>query len=151
VDVAAIAWLLASLLVLGMSWRGSRLVAGALLGMATLTKLYPALYAVVMVRRRRDWLFLVGLIGTVALVYLAFWPFQAQSGGFLSTYTGQVGIDRGIALVWLTSLVNGLGRGTQLVLVAQIAALGIGSLLIGWFCWRKGVREEAGLLAISVL
>ncbi len=150
-DVAVIVWTLASLLVMGMGWRGARGAAGALMGMATLTKLYPALYAVVMVRRRRDWLFLAGLVGTVALVYLAFWPFHAQSGGFLSSYVQQSAIDRGIGLVWITSFVTSLGGGETQIIVAQMAALAALGLLIGWFCWRKGLRQEAGVLAISVL
>ncbi|HEY7357257.1 MAG TPA: glycosyltransferase family 87 protein [Ktedonobacterales bacterium] len=151
VDVAAIVWMLASLLVMGMGWRGARATAGALLGMATLTKLYPALYALVMVRRRRDWVFLAGLVGTVALAYLAFWPFHAQSGGFLSSYVQQSAIDRGIGLIWLTSFVTSFGGGETQIIVAQVVALGALGLLIGWFCWRKGLRQEAGLLAISVL
>jgi hypothetical protein len=152
VDVAAIVWMLASLLVMGMSWRGARGVAGVLLGMATLTKLYPALYALVMVRRRRDWPFLLGLVGIVALVYLAFWPFHAQSGGFLATYVGQQNaIDRGIALVWLTFMVTNFGGSTVQIVVAQGLALAVLSLLIGWVCWRKQLRQEAGVLAISVL
>jgi hypothetical protein len=150
-DVAVIVWTLASLLVFGMRWRGSRGVAGILMGMATLTKLYPALYAVVMVRRKRDWVFLAGLIGIVGLVYLAFWPFQAQSGGFLSTYAQQSAIDRGIGLVWITNLVNIFSKGEMQVLVAQGAALAAGSLLIGWLCWRKHLRQEAGVLAITIL
>ncbi|HEU5370042.1 MAG TPA: glycosyltransferase family 87 protein, partial [Ktedonobacterales bacterium] len=150
-DVAVIVWILASLLVMGMGWRGARGAAGVLMGMATLTKLYPALYAVVMVRRRRDWVFLAGLVGTAALVYLAFWPFHAQSGGFLSSYVQQSAIDRGIGLVWLTSFVTSFGGGETQIIVAQVVALAALGLLIGWFCWRKGLRQEAGVLAISVL
>src|SRR5579871_232346 len=151
-DVAAIVWTLASLLVLGMRWRGARGVAGVLLGMATLTKFYPALYTLVMVRKRRDWLFLLGLVATVALVYLAFWPFQAQSGGFLSTYAQQQGgIDQGILLRWLSDIVGLFSNSQTLLIGAQGLALAALSLLVGWFCWRKGLREEAGVLAISVL
>jgi hypothetical protein len=151
VDVSAIVWMLAALLMLGMGWRGARGVAGALLGMAALTKLYPALYALVMVRRRRDWVFLLGLGTIVALVYLAFWPFQAQSGGFLSTYVQQSTIDRGIVLVWVSFFVTTFGGLESQVIVTQAITLVVLSLLVGWFCWRKGVRQEAGLLAMSVL
>ncbi len=150
-DVAVIVWTLASLLVLGMPWRGARGVAGVLLGMATLTKFYPALYTVVMVRRKHDWLFLAGLVGTIGVVYLAFWQFQAQSGGFLSTYAQQSAIDRGMGLVWLTNLVSALGGGQTQVILAQGATLAALSLLIGWVCWRKGLRQEAGVLAITIL
>jgi hypothetical protein len=151
-DVAAIVWMLAALVVAGHRWHGARGIAGMLLGMGALTKFYPALYALVMARRRRDWMLLVGLVGTVALGYLAFWQYQAQSGGFLSTYINQQnGIDRGILLRWLSFFVNRL-RGTEsLLLVAQGLALALLSLLIGWFCWRKGVRPEGGVLAITLL
>ncbi len=151
VDVAVIVWTLASLLVFGMGWRGARGISGVLMGMATLTKLYPALYTVVMVRRKRDWVFLAGLVGTVALVYLAFWQFQAQSGGFLSTYAQQSAVDRGMGLIWITNLVMVFDGGQTQVILAQGAALAVLSLLIGWVCWRKHLRQEAGVLAITVL
>lgn len=150
-DVAAIVWILAALLVAEMGWPGAKGVAGMLLGMGTLTKLYPALYALVMVRRRRDWPLLAGLAGIVALGYLAFWPYQAQSGGFLSTYVQQDTIDRGVLLHWLGILVTALGGTEQMLILAQVLALGALSLLIGWFCARKGVRVEAGVLALSLV
>ncbi len=151
VDAAAIVWMLAALLVMGTGWRGARGAASALLGMATLTKFYPALYALVMARRRRDWLFLLGLVATVALVYLAFWPFQAQAGGFLVTYAQQNGIDRGVLLRWLGFSVASFGGSQRQVVLVQGLALAALSLFIGWFCWRKALRQEAGVLAISVL
>jgi len=150
-DVAAIVWMLAALLVAAQSWPGAKGIAGMLLGMGALTKFYPVLYALVMVRRRRDWTLLAGLAGTVALGYLAFWPYQAQSGGFLSTYVQQDTIDRGVLLHWLGILVTALDGTEQMLIVVQVLALGALSLFIGWFCARKGVRMEAGVLAISLV
>ncbi len=91
------------------------------------------------------------MIGTVALGYLAFWPFQAQSNGALSIYAQQVSIARGIGLYWLGVIVDNLDGTRQVALAAQMLALGGLSLLIGWVCWRRGIRQEAGVLAISAL
>jgi hypothetical protein len=44
-----------------------------------------------------------------------------------------------------------LGGTPFLVIVAQVLALGTLSLLVGWVCWRKGLRPEAGVLAVSVV
>jgi hypothetical protein len=150
-DVEAIVWTLAALLVAGLRFRGARLVSGALLGMGTLTKFYPALFSVVMVRKRRDWVVIAGLVVTVALGYAAFWRYQAQSGGFLSTYIGQSTFDRGLLLGYINTAVT-LVDGTQnLVIALQLLALAGLCLLVGWYCWRKGLRMEAGVLAINVV
>ncbi len=150
-DAAAIVWLLAAVLVAGQTWTGARGITGMLLGMATLTKFYPALYALPLLRRRRDWLLVLGLVGTVALGYLAFWPYQAQSGGFLSDYVHQSSSDRGILLHWLGIVVADLGGSEPLLIAAQVLALGALSLLVAWVCWRRELRPEAGVLAISVV
>jgi hypothetical protein len=150
-DVEAIVWMLAALLVAGLRWRGARLTAGMLLGMGTLTKFYPALFSVVMVRKRRDWVVLAGLVGTVLLGYTAFWKYQAQSGGFLSTYIGQSTFDRGLLLGYINTAVTQVGGNQTLVIVLQLLALAALCLLVGWYSWRKGLRMEAGALAINVV
>ena len=180
-DVEAIVWMLAALLVAGLGlrpqplaglrpgllaetgfphsrlrlarlcWRGARLTAGVLLGMGTLTKFYPALFSVVMVRTRRDWVVLAGLVGTVLLGYAAFWKYQAQSGGFLSTYIGQSTFDRGLLLGYINTAVTLVGGNQTLVIALQLLALAALCLLVGWYCWRKGLRMEAGALAINVV
>ena len=150
-DVEAIVWTLAALLVAGLRWRGARLVSGVLLGMGTLTKFYPALFSLVMVRKRRDWVVVAGLVGTVLLGYAAFWKYQAQSGGFLSTYIGQSTFDRGLLLGYINTAVAAVGGTQNLVIALQLLALATLSLLVGWYCWRKDLRMEAGVLAINVV
>jgi hypothetical protein len=150
-DVEAIVWMLAVLLIAGLHWRGARLVSGVLLGMGTLTKFYPALFAVVMVRKRRDWVVIAGLVGTVLLGYAAFWRYHAQSGGFLSTYIQQSTFDRGVLLYFLNWAVTAAGGTEYLVIGLQLLALAALCLLVGWYCWRKGLRMEGGVLAINVV
>ncbi len=150
-DAEVIVWTLAALLVAGMRWRGSRLVSGVLVGMGTLTKFYPALFALVMVRKRRDWTMALELVGTVLVGYLAFWKFQAQSGGFLSTYVNQSTFDRGALLGVINFLVTTLGGTEFWVIALQLLALAVLSLLVGWFWWRNGLRMESGVLAINVV
>jgi hypothetical protein len=150
-DVEAIVWMLAALLVAGLRWKWSRLVSGVLLGMGTLTKFYPALFSVVMVRKRRDWVVLAGLVCTVLLGYAAFWKYHAQSGGFLSTYITQSTFDRGILLYFINAVVTVAGGNVYLVVAVQLLALAAVCLLVGWYCWRKGLRMEGGVLAINVV
>jgi hypothetical protein len=158
VDAAAIVWTLAALLVFGARWRGARGAAGVLLGMGTLTKLYPALFALVLLRQKARkrlilwdaWPVALGLAGTVVLGYLVFWPFGAQSGGYLSTYVEQGTIDRGVALNLLTFLVNLLGGTQTLIIVVQGLALALACAAIGWLWWRTGWRPESGVLALNV-
>jgi hypothetical protein len=150
-DAEVIVWTLAALLVAGMRWRGSWLVTGVLVGLGTLTKFYPALFALVMARRRRDWPLALGLVGTVLVGYLAFWKFQAQSGGFLSTYVNQSTFDRGALLGVINFFVMALGGSEFWVIALQFLALAGLSLLVGWFWWRTGLRMESGVLAINIV
>jgi Glycosyltransferase family 87 len=145
VDAAATLWTLGAVLVAGMRWRGSRVAAGALLGLAVATKLYPALFALALVRRR-DWGFLAGLAGTVALVYLPFLPLGVGSGGFLGTYFAQRFVDEGIVFRLITTVV--VAAPIQLALQA-LALAGLCSLTL-WLRLRRGLPTPAGILLLSV-
>lgn len=50
VDALATMEVLAALLVASLSWRGSRILAGVLLGLAAMTKIYPLLFALVLLQ-----------------------------------------------------------------------------------------------------
>jgi hypothetical protein len=149
-DVAAIFWTLAALLMSDQRWRGARGVAGVFLGLATLIRLYPALYAVTLLRSRRDWPVLAGLGATVLLGYGVFFPDGVLSGGDLTNYFApKSAIDRGFLLRWLATWVTDLGGMPNQILLAQGLALLLLCGIVGWLCWRKGLPLEAGVLAIS--
>lgn len=145
VDATAALWTLGAVLVAGMRWRGSRVAAGALLGLAAATKLYPALFALALVRRR-DWGYLAGFAGTIALVYLPFLPLGVGSGGFLGTYFSQRFVDEGIAFRLITTLV--VAAPVQLALQA-LALAGLCALMV-WLRLRRGLQAPAGILLLSV-
>nr|MBF6590646.1 DUF2029 domain-containing protein [Ktedonobacterales bacterium] len=97
VDAAAIFWTLGAVVVAGQHWKGARWVAGALLAMAALTKIYPLLFALVLLRRR-DYGFMLGLGVMGGLISLPFMALGLGSGGFLGTYFTQRFIDQGLLL-----------------------------------------------------
>lgn len=149
-DVVAVAWTMLALLLSEQRWRGARFSAGAALGMAVLTKLYPLLF-VLALGRRRDRAFYVGLAGTIALGYLPVLMSGSHSTGFLSTYVGQRFPDQGILVVAISALVRLLGGGDALVIAIQgIVALGLCAVVLAWRV-RRAPSVEAVMLALAAL
>lgn len=148
VDAEAIVFTLAALLVASQRWRRARVVAGVLLGLATLTKLYPLLFVVALIRRR-DYGLLVGLAATVALGYAPILALGAGGGGYLSTYFSQRNSDEGmLARILNLTLLRFTTSNTALI-VAQGLTLALLCGLVALYRWRVGLRPEAAILAIS--
>jgi alpha-1,6-mannosyltransferase len=145
VDAVAALWTLAAVVVAMQRWRGSRLTAGALLGLAVTTKLYPLLFALALLRRR-DWGFLLGLFGAIALCYLPFLSLGVGSGGFLGTYFSQRFVDEGPFFRLITTLI--VVSGIQVIL--QALSLGMLCLLALWLRIRRGIGVPAAILLLSV-
>ncbi len=149
VDAEAILWTLAALLVNEQRWRGSRVATGALLGLATLTKLYPLLFVIALVRRR-DYGLLAGLLGVIALGYAPFVWLGLGSGGFLGQYLSQRWVDQGLLVSWLDSALAGVITAPSALVVADLVALALLSGLIALYRWRIGLNSVACMLALSV-
>ncbi|HEX8982720.1 MAG TPA: glycosyltransferase 87 family protein [Ktedonobacterales bacterium] len=149
VDAEAILWTLAALLVNEQRWRGSRVATGALLGLATLTKLYPLLFVIALVRRR-DYGLLAGLLGMIALGYAPFVWLGLGSGGFLGQYLSQRWVDQGLLVSWLDSALAGLTTAPTALVIADFVALALLSGLIALYRWRLGLDSVACVLALSV-
>jgi hypothetical protein len=148
VDAVAILWTLAALVAAGQRWRGARGLAGVLLGLAALTKLYP-LFFVLAIIRRRDRTLVLALAGTVLLGYLPFLGSGLGSTGFLGTYFTQRFVDQGIVLQVLSGI-DGLAHGNaHSLLVLQGFALVALCAVIVWWRLRYGPRLEMGVLALS--
>jgi Glycosyltransferase family 87 len=149
VDAVAILWTLAALVAAGQCWRGARGLAGVLLGLAALTKLYPLLFALAIIRRR-DRTLVLALAGTVLLGYLPFLGDGPGLTGFLGTYFTQRFVDQGIVLQVLSSI-DGLVHGSARSLLAlQAVALLALCAVIVWWRWRTHeARPERGVLALS--
>ncbi|HEV2461924.1 MAG TPA: glycosyltransferase 87 family protein [Ktedonobacterales bacterium] len=144
VDAAATLWTLAALVVAGQRWRGARPAAGVFLGLAALTKLYPLLLAVALVRRR-DWGFLLGLAGTLVVVTVPFVRLGLGSGGFLATYFSQRFVDQGLAFRVITTFITDVHVQTALQGLLLLAVVGV----VAWLHLWRGLSPEAGVLALS--
>lgn len=136
VDAAAIAlWVSALVVSYHHRWRAARPVVGALLALATLVKLYPALLLLALARRR-DRGFFVAFGLTVLLGYAPFLTEGLRAGGFLSTYLSRVDGGMPLATQWLLSPVTSSAVPvygvvlflTGLVLVGVVVGRGRGAL-----------------------
>jgi len=144
-DAVATLWVALALFVGGQRWRGARALTGVLLGLATLTKLYPLLF-IFALARRRDWALFTGLGATLVGNVAPFATLGLGSGGFLSTYFSQRYYDQGILLRLYDTL--GLSRKFQVALfVASLLAF---CGLTVWQRARRGLSPAAAILLLSV-
>ncbi len=72
VDVITITFMVVAILCATCEFRGSRVLTGLLIGLATLTKIYP-IFLLIVVMRRRDWKLLVVCICTIVIGYLPYY------------------------------------------------------------------------------
>src|SRR5947209_8537649 len=87
VDVITVTFMVLSVLCATSTWRGSRALTGFLIGMATLTKIYPILLLFA-IMRRRDWALLATCLATIILGYLPYLVLgHGQVLGYFSTYS----------------------------------------------------------------
>ncbi len=135
-----------------------RILAGVMIGFATLTKLYPIILLLVLVRRR-DWGLLVACALTIVLGYVPFILLSHSqllgSGGPIAAITSQreahIGVVQNIIFItgtklhikssilqWVVYIVEGLIIGTTLV-----------SVLIGRL--RKRMSTEVGVLLLTAV
>lgn len=150
VDAAAIAvWLAALLLAERGKQPWARGAVGALLGVATLIKLYPALFLLALGRQNDRWLY-VAFGMTLALGYLPFLQGGLPAFGFLGVYAGDTQ-SYGALLFWLRNLIVQIGVpaiAVQIV-VAVVAALVAGGVV--WARSRGRLSEGVALFILLVL
>lgn len=146
IDAAAVLWLLVALLLVNSALRPARLGAGIFLGLAVLTKLYPLIFALALLRRR-NWSFVLGLAATLVLAYLPFIRLGLGGGGFLGTYISQRFVDQGILFRLLGNLAP--KSATLAALLGLAAVLLCGA--VAYTRWRGAISVEASLLALSAV
>ena len=94
VDIVAIAFLLLAFLAVE---RRSPILAGVALGAGVLVKYIPVVTAPALYRRW-DWRLPVAFVATIAALYLPYIGAGAKVFGFLGSYIGEEGLDRGAGI-----------------------------------------------------
>ncbi len=96
VDVITITLMVLAVLCATHTFRGSRLLLGFVIGLATLTKIYP-IFLLVVVMRRQDWGLLVTCILTIIAGYLPYYILgHGNVYGYFANYASQQGGNAGI-------------------------------------------------------
>jgi hypothetical protein len=132
--------------------RGSRVLTGFLVGLATLAKIYPIVLLLVVVRRR-DWRLLATCFATIFLGYVPYLILgHGQVFGFFSTYVSDQQVNAGPALHMVVTVSPLFGWSTKtqpmveyifdVILMIPIA------LTVLLLRLRNRISEEAGMLIL---
>jgi len=152
-DVLTIAFSVLAVVCSTAQWRGSRVLTGFLIALATLTKFYP-LFLLLLVVRRRDWALLVTCFSTIVLAYVR-WLILGHGSifGFFATYASEQAPDAGIVQLVVSWVAAPLGANKSLILIlsylCDLIVLGTVSLIILWRRWRKQISVEAGAIILT--
>src|SRR3989442_7429644 len=152
VDVITLTFTVLSALSATSTRRGSRALTGFFIGMATLTKIYPILLLVV-IMRRRDWALLATCLATIILGYIPYFILgHGQVLGYFSTYSGEQGGNAGIIqlVTYSISIDHGYKLATTIVLqhiVDAIVVCGM-SLIVLLLRLFRGISMEAGTMLL---
>lgn len=155
VDVIVITFTVLAVLAATSNRKGARLLTGILIGLATLTKLYPILLLVVLLRRK-DWALLSACCTTIILGYLPFLILgHGQVLGFFFAYAAEQGLNAGITqlVVQGISILLSLTLATTLVIehIVDVVLLGTVSLIVLVQRLRGRISpESATLLLIAI-
>jgi len=131
------------------TWRYGRILTGVFIGLATLTKLYP-LVLLLLVVRRRDWPLLIACAVTIVAGYL---PFFFLSHGHildaspLSAVIGQNEAHPGVIQIVLSELGASLHINSTLV---HFVTLGIEGIIVGGTLLFVIVQRIRGHLSIEM-
>jgi alpha-1,6-mannosyltransferase len=143
VDAAALALMLLACLV---AERRRPLIAGALLGAATLVKFFP-LAVLPAIYRRWDWRLPFALVVAALALYLPFLGAHWHVLGFLPGYIHEEGLADGRGFF----LLEALGSVVALPRWSDTLYLLCGAGLLGWMAWRAMERREPSAAMISGL
>jgi hypothetical protein len=152
-DVLTITFSLLAVVCSTAQWRGSRVLTGFLIALATLTKFYP-LFLLLLLVRRRDWALLVTCFSTIVLAYIPYLILGHGSVfGFFATYASEQAPDAGIVPLAVNWIAVPLGASKSLTLIlsylADLIVLGSASLIVLWRRWRKQLSVEAGAIILT--
>ncbi len=151
-DASTITFTVLAVICAGSHWRGSRVVTGFLIALATLTKLYPVLLLLVVIRRR-DWALLTTCFATIILAYVPYLILgQGQILGFFATYASEQTPNAGITqlvIVWIGTRFSLNGTlVTLLIYLCDLILVGSISLIILRLRRQRRISMEAGTLLL---
>ncbi len=135
----------------GLGWR---VLVGFLVGMATLTKFYPILLLVVVLRPRwRDLALIATCFATIVLAYIPYYILgHGQVFGFLSKYASEQGTDAGmvqLAMQWVGQVKHlSLKAALFWEHAADLAVVCIVSLVALLLRWRERLSMAAAVLIV---
>jgi hypothetical protein len=148
-DATTVTFTVLAMVCAGSQWRGSRVVTGFLIALAALTKVYPILFLLVVVRRR-DWALLVTCFATIIIAYVPYLILgRGQVFGFFSTYASQ---DYGF-MQWVIIKIGGIFSLNHAILSIIIYAFDVvlvGSMSIAILRWRwqERISMEASVILL---
>src|SRR5579859_486840 len=152
VDAIALAFTVLAVLSASSNRRGSRVLTGFCIAIATLTKIYPLLLLVAIVRRR-DWALLAACFATIILGYFPYLILgHGQVLGYFSTYSGEQGGNAGVVQLLIYSLSSARGYILAATIVQQhivdgivVCAMALAVLALRLF---KSISTEAATIAL---
>jgi hypothetical protein len=152
IDALTILLMLLTIVCAQSTWRGSRVLTGVLLALATLTKIYPLLLLTV-VLRKRDWALLTACAATIILAYIPYIILgHGQILGFFSTYASESTPNAGITMHtinWLAPIMHFSPTLTRaLTYLLDLALVGSAVLIIWWLRQQAHISVEAGALVL---
>ena len=159
-DAATITFTVLAVLSATSNRRGARALTGFLIGMAALTKIYPILLLVAVVRRR-EWTLkqpqlLLTCVASIIVGYLPFYVLgHGQVLGFFFTYAGENATNSGVVpqvIYWLWKhFPLGLPFATFIFLErsVELVVLGTVALVVLVLRLRERISMEAAALALT--
>lgn len=156
VDVITITFTLLTVLAAQSSTRRARVLTGFLIGMGALTKIYPILMLVAVVRLRewrRDSLLVLSCLVTIVVGYLPFFiQGQGQIFGFFGIYASEQGANAGIVQLLVAYIANqshlSLASTLTVEHLVAFALMGGASLTIFLLRQSDRISVEAGTLLL---
>ncbi len=150
IDVVMLTFVMLMILSAQGTGRAARSITGFLLGLATLTKLYPLILLCV-VLRRRDYILLLVCILTIMIGYIPFIILgHGQVFGFFSTYLNQHGGNGGVVLVAIQLVGESLGIGQSMIVLIEHGVAGVLILAVALTVFGLRLRERIGMEAATL-
>ena len=136
--------------------RGARVLTGFLIGVATLTKLYP-IFLLIVVVRRRDWGLVVTCLATIVIGYVPYYILgNGQIFGFFSSFASEQGGNGGIIPVVIFKIYSFHNAQPATIVavehVVDVIVVAIASLIVFLLRVRERISMEAAtMVLISVI